>query len=914
METLDFTKGQNFSSPQEELAFLRAHILEREKVFKNSGLESSREAITEAALEQYKNEEAQEILNVAHRLPEHKVEALVLRLQPEVHDRKMEELLGILSETGIKNTLSVVQELHDPHVDDDFHRFLVQYLATTKTVPGLKENSPVYKGIAMRLLEVTLPEDVDEKKNFKDFIVAMEQFYAGMLSVGDDRTNIKERYFTLEIAQQNAGTEVRFYAAVPFDKVGLFEKQVLGFYHDAKVEEIADDYNIFSENGSISGSYAKFTEVALFPIRMVESGLDHDPMNTIVNAFSKLKEEGEGAAIQFTIMPVGDTLVKQYSEALHNIKKEGMKAKEALSAATSLLKGAGNAFKDLFTSSEELVRRKEENKTDEKVVEAVTTKVKSTLMKASIRIIASARTKERAEEIRTEIEATFNQFTDTNANSFSWHRVGDKHTDEFAYDFSFRQFHDQEALSLNTKELATLFHFPVGVKSSPNLRQARAASAPAPSEMLPAGISLGTNTYRGETKEIIYGREDRVRHCYVIGQTGTGKTVFLKNMIIQDIQNGDGVCFIDPHGSDIVDILANIPPERIDDVIYFDPAYTERPMGLNMLEYDPRFPEQKTFVVNELLAIFNKLFDMKTAGGPAFEQYFRNSALLVMDDPLSGATLLEIGRVLADKEFRDLKLSTCKNPIIKQFWENAEKTSGEQSLANFVPYVTNKFDVFISNDIMRPVIAQPKSVLNFREIMDKKKILLVNLSKGRLGDINANLIGLILVGKITMAALSRVDIVGKEKVNDFYLYIDEFQNITTDSIEVILSEARKYRLSLNIAHQYIEQLEDNIRDAVFGNVGTMIVHRVSPENADVFAKTLEPTFTPQDIIKLENLNCYVKMLVNGMPVKPFNSKTPFPPKGNREIIEKLKQLSYLKFGRPREEVEAEIMERYKAQF
>ncbi len=482
---------------------------------------------------------------------------------------------------------------------------------------------------------------------------------------------------------------------------------------------------------------------------------------------------------------------------------------------------------------------------------------------------------------------------------------------ELFHNFSYRTFKENESFPLNFKELSTIYHFPMGLSGAPQLKQSSATTAPAPQNMVADGIFLGYNNYRGEEKQVFMGREDRVRHFYTIGQTGTGKTTLLKHMIIQDIKNGDGVCFIDPHGSDIQDILAHIPPERIDDVIYFDPAYIARPMGLNMLEYDENFPEQKTFVVNELLAIFNKLFDMKTAGGPAFEQYFRNSALLVMEDPASGSTLLEIGRVLADKEFRDLKLSRCKNPIIKQFWENAEKTSGEQSLANFVPYVTNKFDVFISNDIMRPIIAQEKSVFNFRDVMDNKKILLVNLSKGRLGDINANLIGLILIGKITMAALSRVDILGKGKVNDFYLYIDEFQNVTTDSIAVILSEARKYRLSLNIAHQYIEQLTDSIKNAVFGNVGTMAIHRVSPENAEVFSKQLEPVFTPNDIIKLENLNCYVKMLVGGMPAKPFNSRTPYPPAGNKDIVDDLKELSYLKFGRDREEVEEEIMEKYR---
>ena len=295
-----------------------------------------------------------------------------------------------------------------------------------------------------------------------------------------------------------------------------------------------------------------------------------------------------------------------------------------------------------------------------------------------------------------------------------------------------------------------------------------------------------------------------------------------------------------------------------------------------------------------------------------FEQYFRNSALLVMDDPSSGNTLLEIGRVLSDKAFRDLKLSRCKNPIIKQFWDNAEKTTGDQGLANYVPYVTNKFDVFITNDVMRPIIAQERSAFNFRDIMDQKKIFLVNLSKGRLGEINSNLIGLVLVGKILMAALSRTDMLARgEKPADFYLYIDEFQNVTTDSIATILSEARKYRLSLTVAHQYIKQLEDNIRNAVFGNVGSKVVFRVGTEDAEFLQEEFKPTFTAQDIIKVENRNAYVKMLVNGVPSRPFNIATLPPTPGNPEIVPKLKELSALLYGRPREEVEAEIMRKYR---
>ena len=407
--------------------------------------------------------------------------------------------------------------------------------------------------------------------------------------------------------------------------------------------------------------------------------------------------------------------------------------------------------------------------------------------------------------------------------------------------------------------------------------------------------------------------EDRLRHFYVIGQTGTGKTHILKKMIIQDIQNGDGVCFIDPHGSDIQDILDYIPPERIDDVIYFDPSYTERPMALNMLEYDLRYPEQKSFVINELMGIFNKLFDMKVGGGAMFEQYFRNAAGLVMEHPESGNTLLEIGRVLGDKSFRDMKLRYCNNPIIKQFWVNAEKTTGEQGLENFIPYITSKFDVFISNEIMRPVVAQQKSSSNFREIMDNKKILLVNLSKGRLGEINANLIGLVLVGKILMAALSRVDSLG-QKLPPFYLYIDEFQNVTTDSISPILSEARKYGLGLTIAHQFIAQLDEGIKDAVFGNVGSMATFRISFEDAQYLEKRFLPQFNADDIMKIPNRNAYLQMIGNGKPLAPFNIETmPLEAIGKRNppaIAEKIKQLSYLRFGKPKAEVDADIMRRY----
>jgi len=381
---------------------------------------------------------------------------------------------------------------------------------------------------------------------------------------------------------------------------------------------------------------------------------------------------------------------------------------------------------------------------------------------------------------------------------------------------------------------------------------------------------------------------------------------------MQDIKSGAGVCMIDPHGSDVLDVLSAIPPERMDDVIYFDPGSMERPIGLNMLEFDPAKPEQKTLVVDELFGIFKKLFGaVPESMGPAFEQYFRNSALLVMEAPELGSTLLDISRIFADPEFRARKLAACKNPIVKQFWEDiAAKTTGEQGLENYGPYVTNKFDIFTTNEIMRPIIAQQKSAFNFRDIMDSKKILLVNLAKGRIGDINANLLGLIIVGKFLIAALSRADSVGKD-LPPYYLHIDEFQNFTTPSIATIFSEARKYKLSLTVAHQFIAQLSEEIRDAVFGNVGSICSFRVGAADAEFLEKQFAPTFKQSDLMNVDNWNAYVRLLVNGRPATPFNIETvPFEGKGMANA-DKMRELSGLKYGRPRAEIEAEIAKSFK---
>lgn len=919
MEGMNLRDMPKFTTPEEELDYLRAHVAKKEKELIDKGHFEHAENVASAVIEEYKKIPAEEVVHKDNLIKPEEAEGIVLKLKPESHDTIMEELLGLVLTKGIKNALSVVESMGNPHIEDDFHRLLIQYFKTGQASLGVKEGTPLHKSLNMTLFEITLPppqDEADKSKGFKEFIGAMEQFYAGMNAISEGKNNEKENYFALEVALGSQSDSVVVYSAIPNKFISLFEKQVLAFYHDAKITEVLDDYNIFNENGGSVGAYASFSERSVMPIKTYDN-IEHDPMNTILNVFSKLSTEGEGAAIQLIVAPAGNKFIDQFHLILDDVKS-GTSVKHASDNFYKFNRAFLKAAKELVTGKKENEEKKDDKymrgrkAVDEGAAEKIGNKIKSSILQANIRVIASGETKERAEAILNEIESSFNQFEEAASNSLVFEKAVGSDLKQLFHDFSFRTFSKDKVLPMNLKELASVFHFPVGISSQPQLKEAKAGNAPAPIEMGKEGILLGINSYRGRDTEVRMTREDRMRHLYVIGQTGTGKTTILKNMIAQDIKNGDGCCFIDPHGSDVQEILSYVPKERIDDVIYFDPAYTARPMGLNMLEFDPKYPEQKTFVVNELMGIFNKLFDMKIGGGAMFEQYFKNSAFLVMEHPESGSTLLEISRVLSDKEFRDMKLSHCKNPIIKQFWVAAEQTTGDQGLANFVPYITSKFDNFISNDIMRPVVMQEKSAFNFRKIMDEKKILLINLSKGRLGDINANLIGLVLVGKIQMAALSRVDMFGKP-MNDFYLYIDEFQNVTTDSIASILSEARKYRLSLTVAHQYIAQLEENIKNAVFGNVGSMAVYRISSEDANFVEQKFKPIFTAQDIMKLDNFNSYVSMLIDGTPVKPFGMTSHWsllPNKGNMEIVESLKELSYLKYGRDREEVEGEIMARY----
>jgi len=731
----------------------------------------------------------------------------------------------------------------------------------------------------------------------KDEIKVMEDFYESLVSLKNEKIFGAPSWITFEISK--VGEEIGFYIAIPKDFEDFIEKKIYSLYPDCQLERV-NDYNIFSLREEIFCGYLKTFKPVFLPIKTYDK-MEIDPLSSITNVLTKLSQ-GEEVSIQIVIKGSNNKWQSRARDIIEKVATENKSLTQAVSET--------GIFKIFFSGN----KKKEDNlpvkRTDDELVSSLEAKLAKNNFETNIRVIVSAISIDRAENVFTQITNTFDQYGSAKSNNLKVYKMlSSEGVRDVVYKYSFRLFDEGKSFVLNSEELTSLFHFPLMNAKTPNLIMLKAKCASAPANISREGIVLGINKYREETKEIRIKKTDRRRHLYIIGQTGTGKSVFQSNMIEQDILAGEGVGVIDPHGDLIDDILGKIPSSRIEDVVLFDPSNLDRVVGLNMLEYDPKYPEQKTFIVNELINIFDKLYDLKQTGGPLFEQYTRNALMLLMDDPNETYTLMEVPKVLSDEKFRHKLLAKCKNVLVKEFWEmQAEKAGGEGSLKNMVPYITSKFDTFISNDYVRPIVGQAKSTFNFREIIDNKKIFLVNLSKGRLGEINSSLIGLIVTGKIAMAAFSRVDM-PEEKRKDFYLYIDEFQNFATDSISTILSEARKYKLCLTIAHQFIGQLPQKIRDSVFGNVGTMAVFRIGADDAEFVEKQFQPVFSARDLINIGNRNFYTKLMIDGEISKPFNIATMRPSVSDAVRAADIKQYYFLVYGRDRFFAEKDIKER-----
>jgi hypothetical protein len=773
--------------------------------------------------------------------------------------------------------------------------FLLAFGAAYFILRNAKKKS-IVESLGLKLFLVRLPAQSREGKELKREILISEQLFAALAAF--------KKPFVFEVAVPHVGEEIHFYVAVSERFADALERQIRSLWNDAQVEP-TEDYNIFNYTGATAAVWVKQKERFILPLRTYEE-IGNDTFLPFLGGLAKINEIGEGGAFQYIVRPAKHSLKKQIESSLKVLKK-GWQLKDVLGhSITPSLSDIGEAI----SPEKKIKKEKAEKVIDEAAIKALEMKLSKPLFEVNVRAVASAPQQEQADSILEGMTAGFSQFGAPERNELKV--VRPKNLANLIYQFSFREFNKEQAMILTSEELASLFHLPTPFTEIPKIKGVKAKEAPPPPNLPDEGVQIGESVYRGQAKKVYITDEDRRRHLYLIGQTGTGKSNLITNMAAADVERGQGVGVIDPHGDLAERILSLVPKERFEDVIYFDPADFSRPLGLNMLEYDFNRPEEKTFIVNEMQSIFNKLFPPETMG-PMFEQYMRNALLLLMEDmPNEEATLMEVPRVFTDADFRNRKLARIANPAVIDFWQKeAVKAGGDAALANMTPYITSKFNNFTANDYMRVIIGQSKSAFRFREVMDQGKILIINLSKGRIGDINANLLGMIVVGKLLMAALSRVDVPEKER-RDFYLFIDEFQNFTTDSIAIILSEARKYRLNLTIAHQFIAQLTEKVRDAVFGNVGSIVAFRVGAPDAEFLVKQFAPVFDEQDLINIDNTKAYAKLLIKGETSKPFNIQTIKAGFGSAETIAQLKELSRLKYGRPREEVEREIYQRLRS--
>ncbi|MEK7594084.1 MAG: DUF87 domain-containing protein [Patescibacteria group bacterium] len=712
-----------------------------------------------------------------------------------------------------------------------------------------------------------------------------------------------ERHFAFEIV----GTQgfVYFYAAVPVALLEIVKQAINSAYPSARLEEV-NEHNIFSPVGRVSGTLGgelNLKESFAYPIATYQD-LKRDSMQALLNALGTLGKE-DGAGIQILIRPAHPSWRKTAQEVASK-KRKGHKS----FSGGGLAKDLATAFvKPPEGGGDGEPKKPELSNMEQSTLDAIDEKTRHAGYEVAIRLVASSNITQRAQAILSNIVGSFQLYDAPGKNGFKYTPAKD--IDGLITSYIMRFFPQEHNKNiLNSVELATLFHFP-DESSIPTSQLARQDSkqVDGPRNMPEQGLLLGYNLFRGAKKPIRLDIGDRQRHMYVVGQTGTGKSTYLENLALQDMLSGNGFAFVDPHGDVAERLLAMVPKERTEDIIYFSPADMDYPMGLNLFEFNN--PDQKDFLIQESLNMLQKLYDPQQQGimGPRYEHIFRNAALAIMADP-DGGTFVDVPKLFRDPKFLQQKLQHVTDVNVRDFWMKEYPASQRSNDAGEVnSWFVSKFGAFLSNEMMRNIIGQTKSAFDLRDIMDNKKILLVNLSKGRTGDLNSKLLGMVFVMKFQAAAMSRSDVPEDDRV-DFSLYVDEFQNFSTDSFATIMSEARKFHLNLIVANQFTTQLTTEIRDAVFGNIGTIVSFRIGQNDVESLGQYFQPTFDGDDLLRVPNYNTIVRTLINGVPTQPFSMIT-LPALGtpNMRLSMALKQLSAAKYGRPKATVDREITER-----
>lgn len=781
----------------------------------------------------------------------------------------------------------------------------------------LREQKNYERGLKIVPLLIHLPplsDDTDTAgRDVRDIIdeniskaQVLYSIIASTLKKGFKSKFYGQRHFAFEIVGSKG--VVKFYAAVPISMVDVVTQAVISAYPSARLEE-AEEHNIFSDKGDINstvGGELALKEHYAYPIATYQE-IKRDALQSILNSLSTLDKE-DGAGIQILMRPADPVWTKN-ATGVASKKRKGKEKKGGGQQALWWAQQMATAFVKPPSDKDSKDDKKELSSLDQAIIDSIDDKTRFPGYEVLIRVVASSNETGRAKAILNNIVAAFALFDAPGKNGFKYEQSKD--IDEFVTSYILRFFPQENNKSiLNSIELATIFHFP-DQKNIPTSQLERQASkqVDGPRNVPDEGVMLGYNVFRGVKKPIRLSIEDRRRHMYVVGQTGVGKSIFLENLALQDMLAGRGFAFVDPHGETVERLMAMVPKERTEDVIYFCPADMDYPMGLNLFEYHT--PDQRDFLIQEAINMLYKLYDPQHQGiiGPRYEHWFRNAALTVMSNP-EGGTFIDIPKVFTDKQYeRQLKKYVTDKTVL-DFWDRELAQTSDYHKSEVLGWFVSKFGAFLSNEMMRNIIGQSKSAFNLREVMDNKKILFVNLSKGRTGELNSKLLGMIFVMKFQAAAMSRASIPESER-QDFCLYVDEFQNFSTDSFATILSEARKYRLNLIVANQFTTQLTDEIRDAVFGNVGSVVSFRVGADaDADALTKKFQPIFEREDVLRLPNYNTITQILINGIPTQPFSMAT-MPPLGtpNSQLELALKQLSAAKYGRPKASVEAEVFSR-----
>ena len=802
------------------------------------------------------------------------------------------------------------------------------YLWAVTVRSSLRESKNYERGLKMVPILIHLPpasEDINkdgssrDQRDLADEVISQAQsmynIIASTATRGFKSKVYGQRHMSFEIVARDG--LIYYYAVVPTVLVEVVKQAVAAAYPTARLEEVAE-HAVFSKLGKVSGTIGgEFTLKKDFS-EPIATYIDtkRDAASSLLNALSSATRE-DGIGIQILIRPASESWAMASQRRIEKIKKDRMSGKTAsggLFGASSMREiieapwkppaAPGEAKKDDSNSVD-----KQLSATEQKLIEAIEEKTRYPGFEVLIRVVVSSNTAARSQALLSNIISAFSLFNSATYNGFRFALT--RNVDNLVTAYIFRFFPQALHSSvLNSVELATIFHLP-DQKSIPTSQVQRQMSkqVDGPTEVMEHGLLIGYNEFRGIKKPIRISDKDRRRHIHVIGQTGVGKSVLLENLAFQDIMDGRGLAFVDPHGDSVERLLGKIPKERVEDVIYFNPSDLSNPIGLNMFEFDQ--PDQKDFLIQEAIGMLYGLYDPGHTGivGPRLEHIFRNSALLLMSDP-KGGTFIDIPKLLVDQAFMKSKLKYVTDQQVMDFWTKEFPASQRSNEAGeVISWVVSKFGPFISNDAMRNIIGQTKSGFNFPDVINGKKILLVNLSKGKLGDLNSKLLGIIFVMKFQAAAMARASIPEEQRL-DFSLYVDEFQNFATDSFETILSEARKYRLSLVLGNQFMTQLKEELREAIIGNVGTTITGRIGITDAEIMVKRYMPVFDAEDLTKLPNYQYVSVAQIEGVPSAPF-SMNGIPPMGesNQRLSDALKRLSAAKYARPRGEVEREIFTR-----